>query len=182
MKRTSSVLFFLQSQNYCFLKSSQFRLSAFRTQLSGYYPNGTQIFARKMLERKTQNWRVWNKFHILVCRAKIDRRSEMFFGNGRFFIASALTTKGRISFSEILNPKQSISFWKNSYFPAFGPKFVSVRPFLRLTISRLHCNFWMVYYLSSSPWIFEFRWAYWTVPKLSNLHCLLVLSHVLSRL
>ena len=43
--------------------------------------------------------------------------SEIFFGVGKFFFASALPTKGRTPSPEILKPSHSISDLKNAHFP-----------------------------------------------------------------
>ena len=48
---------------------------------------------------------------------KNERSSEVFFGVGKFFIASALPTNGRTPSPEILKPSHSTSDLKNAHFP-----------------------------------------------------------------
>ena len=50
---------------------------------------------------------------------KNERSSEIFFGVGKFFIASALPTNGRTPLPEILKPSHWMSDLKNAHFPYF---------------------------------------------------------------
>ena len=111
---------------------------------------------------------------------KKDRSSEMFWGTGRFLMASALPTKSCTPCPEILKNRDSISDWKNPHFPHFTtilflsrivrilltffcvpPEVPSMPPKYRLYNSlRTACS------LKVSPWPVEIRWAYHPVRKI----------------